>query len=63
MITITDYITGEIIQCSDMDEAIEIAENRCRKHNEEYCYKRGKHYSENAVYIVLATEIIIRRKL
>ena len=57
---ILDNISGELIECLDMNVAIDIAKWRVEQHNSEYNYShRGKHYNANCEYKIIDKEHII----
>jgi len=62
MIKIIDNITGEEIEVVSMQRALEITSERIKYHNSEFCFRRGKHYNQQAYKIIKGNEIIITNK-
>ena len=60
---IIDNISGEILTINDRMDAIRESRSRVKFYNSEFNYShRGKHYSQNAEYIINGDTITIRRK-
>ena len=52
-----DLVVGEIIEIVGKEKAIQKAKERIEAHNSEFGYShRGKHYSQNATYIIFDNE-------
>ena len=62
MIKIIDNITAEEIEVISMQRALQIASERIKEHNSEFCFRRGKHYNKQAYKIIKGNEIIITNK-
>ena len=57
MWAIFDLISGEVIELVSKEKAISETQKRLEQHNKEYSYShRGKHYSQNATYVVYDDE-------
>ena len=57
MWAIFDLISGEVIELVSKEKAINETQRRLKQHNKEFNYShRGKHYSQNATYIVYDDE-------
>lgn len=52
-----DLIAGEIIKVVGKEKAIQKANERIKLHNKEFNYShRGKHYSQNATFVIKDNE-------